>query len=350
MNTPTLGDLLAFAHAKGASDLHLSAQKPVMLRIDGELSVLDMPVMTDAQIRAMLSSVMSKVDFEQWQNKLEHDFVISTKSSGRFRVNAFFQDQGAAAVFRLIADQVPRLTTLIDDEFVRQSLIEITKLRSGLVLVTGATGSGKSTTLASLIDHINRSQKSHILTIEDPIEFEHHCQLSLINQRQVGSSTMGFGQALRSALREDPDVILVGELRDLETIRLALTAAETGHLVLATLHTVSATKSIDRIVDVFDGHEKQLIRTLLADSLAAVIAQRLLPAVGGGRVAAFEILKNTPAVANLIRENKLSQLPSIIQMGASQGMISLDQHLSKLIHQAKITSQTANAHADHQQF
>lgn len=195
-------------------------------------------------------------------------------------------------MFRLIADQVPRLTTLIDDEFVRQSLIEITKLRSGLVLVTGATGSGKSTTLASLIDHINQSQKSHILTIEDPIEFEHHCQLSLINQRQVGSSTMGFGQALRSALREDPDVILVGELRDLETIRLALTAAETGHLVLATLHTVSAAKSIDRIVDVFDGHEKQLIRTLLADSLAAVIAQRLLPAVGGGRVAALRSKKH----------------------------------------------------------
>lgn len=350
MDSLELKDLLAFARAKGASDLHLSAKKPVMLRIDGELCALDLPMMAAVCIEEMLMSVMSEADFKDWQRKLEHDFVINIDGVGRFRVNAFFQAEGAAAVFRVIANEVPRLHALIEDDFVRHSLIDITNLRAGLVLVTGATGSGKSTTLASLINHINQTKKSHILTIEDPIEFEHRCQLSLINQRQVGSSTLSFEGALRASLREDPDVILVGELRDLQTIRLALTAAETGHLVLATLHTVSAAKSIDRIVDVFDAAEKQLIRTMLADSLAAIIAQRLLPAVGGGRVAAFEILKNTPAVANLIRENKLSQLPSIIQMGSAQGMISLDQHLAKLHHQGKISQQTANAHADHQQF
>lgn len=350
MDRPVLNDLLAFANAKGASDLHLSAQKPVMLRIDGELCKLDLPIMTAENIEAMLKTVMSDADFKDWQTKREHDFAIAIDGIGRFRVNVFFQSEGAAAVFRLICDTVPKLQTLIEDDLVYHSLIEITKLRAGLVLVTGATGSGKSTTLASLIDHINHTQKSHILTIEDPIEFEHRCQQSLINQRQVGSSTMSFEAALRSALREDPDVILVGELRDLETIRLALTAAETGHLVLATLHTVNATKSIDRIIDVFNGHEKQLIRTILADSLAAVIAQRLLPAVSGGRIAAFEILKNTPAVANLIRENKPSQLPSMIQMGSAQGMISLDQYLSKLVAQGKISRDIANIHTEHLQF
>ncbi|OAV00128.1 MULTISPECIES: type IV pilus twitching motility protein PilT [Moraxella] len=345
-----LKDLLVFAHNQGASDLHLSAQQPVMLRIDGNLLPMDItPIDTDS-IMQMLRLVMDDTDYRQWQHNLEHDFVLSLDGIARFRVNVFFQAHGAAAVFRVIQAKVPTLRRLIDDDRIYDSLRQITTLRAGLVLVTGATGSGKSTTLASFIDHINQHQKKHIITIEDPIEYEHVSKLSLINQRQVGKDTRSFQNALRSALREDPDVILVGELRDLETIRLALTAAETGHLVLATLHTVNAPKSIDRIIEVFDAAEKHMIRTMLADSLKAVIAQRLLPAQGGGRVAAFEILTHTPAVANLIRENKISQLPSVIQTSSAQGMISLSHHLSRLVSSGKISPDTANHHAQERLF
>lgn len=342
MNTPDLMELLRFAHQKNASDLHLSAQQPIMLRIDGNLLPMDIsPINTDS-IMQMLRLVMDDTDYRQWQHNLEHDFVLSLDGIARFRVNVFFQAHGAAAVFRVIKTHIPSLQQLSCDEHVYESMLKIAKLQAGLVLITGATGSGKSTTLASFIDHINQHQKKHIITIEDPIEYEHSSKLSLINQRQVGKDTRSFQNALRSALREDPDVILVGELRDLETIRLALAAAETGHLVLATLHTVNAPKSIDRIIEVFDAGEKHMIRTMLADSLKAVIAQRLLPAQGGGRVAAFEILTHTPAVAHLIRENKISQLPSVIQTSLAQGMIDLTQSLSRLVETGKITPATAN--------
>ncbi|MFB6348131.1 type IV pilus twitching motility protein PilT [Moraxella sp. ZJ142] len=353
MSVPNLLDLLSFSHAKGASDLHLSAGSPVMLRLDGELMPVGIANIHSDGISQMLRSVMTAADFEIWQTTKEHDFAISVSLQGvavRFRVNAFFTHKGAAAVFRTIPSRIASLDELCTDATILHSLHAIAKLKSGLVLVTGATGSGKSTTLAAIINHINRHKKSHILTIEDPIEFVHECQLSLINQRQVGADTTSFEQALRSALREDPDVILVGELRDLQTIRLALRAAETGHLVLATLHTMNAPKSIDRIVDVFDSHEKHLIRTMLADSLQAIVAQRLLPATTGGRVAVFEILLHTPAVANLIRENKLAQLPSVIQTGIEQGMISLDYHLDKLLSQGKISRDTAKEYAQALQF
>ena len=345
-----LKDLLVFAHNQGASDLHLSAHQPIMMRIDGELMPMSLAPIDADGVTQMLRSVMDETDYDHWQQHLEHDFVIDLDGVARFRVNAFFQTHGAGAVFRVIQAKVPTLRQLIDDDRIYDSLRQITTLRAGLVLVTGATGSGKSTTLASLIDHINQHSKAHILTIEDPIEYEHQSKLSLINQRQIGKDTISFHRALRSALREDPDVILVGELRDLETIRLALTAAETGHLVFATLHTLSAPKSIDRIIDVFDAAEKHMIRTMLADSLQAVIAQRLLPAQGGGRVAAFEILTHTPAVANLIRENKISQLSSVIQTSSAQGMISLSHHLSRLVTSGKISPDTANHHAQERLF
>lgn len=338
--TPNLTDLLSFAHAKGASDLHLSAHQPVMARIDGQMMPLQLPTLSHQTVLEMLRSVMSADEYQTWQSQKELDFGIQT-TVARFRVNAFFGQMGAGAVFRVIPSSVPSLDAL----GIAPLITPIANQRTGLVLVTGATGSGKSTTLSAIINHINHTRQAHIITIEDPIEFIHTSGASLITQRQVGRDTHSFEQALRASLREDPDVILVGEMRDLTTIRLALTAAETGHLVLATLHTTSAVKSIDRIVDVFDAAEKSLIRTMLADSLTAVIAQRLLPAVGGGRVPAFEILTRTPAVANLIRENKPSQLQSVIQTSQAHGMISLDQSLKALLAQGKISIDTAREHA-----
>ena len=338
--TPNLTDLLSFAHAKGASDLHLSAHQPVMARIDGQMMPLQLPTLSHQTVLEMMRSVMSADEYQTWQSQKELDFGIQT-AVARFRVNAFFGQMGAGAVFRVIPSSVPSLDAL----GIAPLITPIANQRTGLVLVTGATGSGKSTTLSAIINHINHTRQAHIITIEDPIEFIHTSGASLITQRQVGRDTHSFEQALRASLREDPDVILVGEMRDLTTIRLALTAAETGHLVLATLHTTSAVKSIDRIVDVFDAAEKSLIRTMLADSLTAVIAQRLLPAVGGGRVPAFEILTRTPAVANLIRENKPSQLQSVIQTSQAHGMISLDQSLKALLAQGKISIDTAREHA-----
>lgn len=343
-----LTNLLTFAHAQGASDLHLSTGN-VFMRIDGVLTPVALPTPDHQMVSDLLRSVMSDAQYQTWQNELECDFVIEVAGVARFRVNAFFQTHGAAAVFRTIASTVPSLDSLFDDE-ICQILEHISHAKSGLVLVTGSTGSGKSTTLAAMVNAINRTQAAHILTIEDPIEYLHTSDKSLISQRQVGKDTHSFSHALRSALREDPDVILVGELRDLESIRLALTAAETGHLVLATLHTINAAKSIDRIIDVFDSHEKNMIRTMLADSLTAIIAQRLLPKTGGGRVAALEILQHTPAVANLIRENKLAQLPSVIQTGQAHGMTSLDQSLLSLVKQGKISKETANLAAEEMVF
>lgn len=321
-----IADLLAFSVKHGASDLHLSAGVAPMLRVDGDIQRSDLPVLTPAAVRELIHSVMNSAQRSAFESAHEADFSYAVPGLGRFRVNAFEQQRGAGAVFRSITSQVPSLEGL--------GLGEVFKglcgLSQGLVLVTGATGSGKSTTLAAMIDHINATRQQHILTIEDPIEYLHAPRQCLINQREVHRDTHSVAAALRSALREDPDVIMLGELRDLETIRLALTAAETGHLVLATLHTASAAKAVDRIIDVFAADEKAMVRTMLSESLQGVIAQTLVKRVGGGRVAAHEIMLATPAIRNLIRENKVAQMVSAIQTGATAGMQTLEMSLKRL--------------------
>ena len=321
-----IADLLAFSAGHGASDLHLSAGVVPMLRVDGEMQRSGLPVLAPDQVRALVHSVMTQAQRSEFETGREADFSCQVAGLGRFRVNAFEQQRGAGAVFRSIAQAIPSLESLGLGEVFRR----ICHLSHGLVLVTGATGSGKSTTLAAMIDHLNSTRQQHILSIEDPIEFIHEPRQSLINQREVHRDTHSFAAALRSALREDPDVIMLGEMRDLETIRLALTAAETGHLVLATLHTSSATRTIDRVVDVFPAEEKAMVRTMLSESLQAVISQTLVKKVGGGRVAAHEIMLATPAIRNLIRENKVAQMVSAIQTGAAVGMQTLEMSLKKL--------------------
>ncbi len=321
-----IADLLAFSAGHGASDLHLSAGVVPMLRVDGEMQRSGLPVLAPDQVRALVHSVMTQAQRSEFETGREADFSCEVAGLGRFRVNAFEQQRGAGAVFRSIAQAIPSLESLGLGEVFRR----ICHLSHGLVLVTGATGSGKSTTLAAMIDHLNSTRQQHILSIEDPIEFIHEPRQSLINQREVHRDTHSFAAALRSALREDPDVIMLGEMRDLETIRLALTAAETGHLVLATLHTSSATRTIDRVVDVFPAEEKAMVRTMLSESLQAVISQTLVKKVGGGRVAAHEIMLATPAIRNLIRENKVAQMVSAIQTGAAVGMQTLEMSLKKL--------------------
>ncbi|HCN66341.1 MAG TPA: twitching motility protein PilT [Pseudomonas sp.] len=321
-----IADLLAFSVKHGASDLHLSAGVAPMLRVDGDIQRSDLPVLAPAAVRELIHSVMNSAQRSAFESAHEADFSYAVPGLGRFRINAFEQQRGAGAVFRSITSQVPSLEGL--------GLGEVFKglcgLSQGLVLVTGATGSGKSTTLAAMIDHINATRQQHILTIEDPIEYLHAPRQCLINQREVHRDTHSVAAALRSALREDPDVIMLGELRDLETIRLALTAAETGHLVLATLHTASAAKAVDRIIDVFAADEKAMVRTMLSESLQGVIAQTLVKRVGGGRVAAHEIMLATPAIRNLIRENKVAQMVSAIQTGAAAGMQTLEMSLKRL--------------------
>ena len=321
-----IADLLAFSAGHGASDLHLSAGVVPMLRVDGEMQRSGLPVLAPDQVRALVHSVMTQAQRSEFETGREADFSCEVAGLGRFRVNAFEQQRGAGAVFRSIAQAIPSLESLGLGEVFRR----ICHLSHGLVLVTGATGSGKSTTLAAMIDHLNSTRQHHILSIEDPIEFIHEPRQSLINQREVHRDTHSFAAALRSALREDPDVIMLGEMRDLETIRLALTAAETGHLVLATLHTSSATRTIDRVVDVFPAEEKAMVRTMLSESLQAVISQTLVKKVGGGRVAAHEIMLATPAIRNLIRENKVAQMVSVIQTGAAVGMQTLEMSLKRL--------------------
>lgn len=321
-----IADLLAFSAGHGASDLHLSAGLVPMLRVDGEMQRSGLPVLAPDQVRALVHSVMTQAQRSEFETGREADFSCEVAGLGRFRVNAFEQQRGAGAVFRSIAQAIPSLESLGLGEVFRR----ICHLSHGLVLVTGATGSGKSTTLAAMIDHLNSTRQQHILSIEDPIEFIHEPRQSLINQREVHRDTHSFAAALRSALREDPDVIMLGEMRDLETIRLALTAAETGHLVLATLHTSSATRTIDRVVDVFPAEEKAMVRTMLSESLQAVISQTLVKKVGGGRVAAHEIMLATPAIRNLIRENKVAQMVSAIQTGAAVGMQTLEMSLKRL--------------------
>ena len=321
-----IADLLALSVSSGASDLHLSAGVAPMLRVDGEMQRSGLPVLAPDQVRALVHSVMTQAQRSEFETGREADFSCEVAGLGRFRVNAFEQQRGAGAVFRSIAQAIPSLESLGLGEVFRR----ICHLSHGLVLVTGATGSGKSTTLAAMIDHLNSTRQQHILSIEDPIEFIHEPRQSLINQREVHRDTHSFAAALRSALREDPDVIMLGEMRDLETIRLALTAAETGHLVLATLHTSSATRTIDRVVDVFPAEEKAMVRTMLSESLQAVISQTLVKKVGGGRVAAHEIMLATPAIRNLIRENKVAQMASVIQTGAAVGMQTLDMSVKRL--------------------
>lgn len=329
--------LLKFTLDNKASDLHLSAKNPPIVRIDGELQRIKTDVLTSDDIRAQLFSIMSEEQRAMYERDLELDFAISFGENARFRVNAFTNRVGSAAVFRVIPTKIPSMEQL-DLPPVMRRLAELDK---GLVLVTGPTGSGKSTTLAALINHINETFTSHILTVEDPVEFFHPSKKSLVNHREVGNDTRSFARALKSALREDPDVILVGEMRDYETIALALTAAETGHLVFGTLHSNTASKTIDRIIDVFPAAEKEMVRAMLASSIQGIIAQALLPKANGGRVAAHEILVGTNAVRNLIRENQLAQLYSMIQTGARYGMQTMEDSVTDLLTAGSITEETA---------
>jgi twitching motility protein PilT len=332
-----IAQLLAFAVKNNASDLHLSAGVPPIIRVDGDIKRINMPPLKHKEVHSMVYDIMNDKQRKDFEEFLETDFSFEIPKLARFRVNAFNQNRGAAAVFRTIPSQILSL----DDLGAPRIFKDIAMHPRGLVLVTGPTGSGKSTTLAAMVDYINDNKPDHIITIEDPIEFVHESKRSLVNQRELHRDTHGFSEALRSALREDPDVILVGEMRDLETIRLALTAAETGHLVFGTLHTSSAAKTIDRIVDVFPAAEKEMVRSMLSESLRAVISQTLLKRVGGGRVAAHEIMIGTPAIRNLIREGKIAQMYSAIQTGQAQGMQTLDQNLQELMMKGLITKEEA---------
>ena len=322
-----IGELLAFSVKNGASDLHLSAGLPPMIRVDGDIRRINVPALEHKVVHGLVYDIMNDKQRKDFEEFLECDFSFEIPNLARFRVNAFNQNRGAGAVFRTIPSDILSLEDLKAPKIFK----DIADYPRGVVLVTGPTGSGKSTTLAAMVNHINEQEYGHVLTVEDPIEFVHTSKKCLINQREIHRDTLGFNEALRSALREDPDVILVGEMRDLETIRLALTAAETGHLVFGTLHTSSAAKTIDRIVDVFPAGEKDMMRAMLSESLRAVISQTLLKKTGGGRVAAHEIMIGTPAIRNLIRENKVAQMYSAIQTGAQFGMQTLDQNLQELV-------------------
>ena len=322
-----IGELLAFGVKNGCSDLHLSAGLPPMIRVDGDVRRVNVPSMDHKEVHDLVYDIMNDKQRKDYEEFLECDFSFEIPGLARFRVNAFNQNRGAGAVFRTIPSEILSLEDLNAPKIFK----EISELPRGVVLVTGPTGSGKSTTLAGMVNHKNETEYGHILTIEDPIEFVHTSKKCLINQREVHRDTLGFNEALRSALREDPDTILVGEMRDLETIRLALSAAETGHLVFGTLHTSSAAKTIDRVVDVFPAEEKDMVRAMLSESLRAVISQTLLKKNGGGRVAAHEIMIGTPAIRNLIRENKIAQMYSAIQTGQQFGMQTLDQCLQDLV-------------------
>jgi twitching motility protein PilT len=330
-------ELLAFSVQNNASDLHLSTGSPPLIRVDGDVRKLNIPAFDAKDVNALVYDIMNDRQRKEYEEKLEVDFSFEVKNLARFRVNAFNQNRGPAAVFRTIPSKILSLDDLGCPDIFR----EISDTPRGLVLVTGPTGSGKSTTLAAMVDYINKSKNDHILTIEDPIEFVHENHMCLINQREVHRDTLSFEAALRSALREDPDVILVGEMRDLETIRLAMTAAETGHLVFGTLHTTSAPKTIDRIIDVFPGEEKSMVRSMLSESLRAVISQALIKKVGGGRVAAHEIMIAVPAIRNLIREDKIAQMYSAIQTGMRHGMQTMDQSLQNLVNSGIISKQAA---------
>lgn len=330
-------DLLIACGQNNASDLHLSAGNPPLMRIDGDMIPLNSPPLDANQIKTMIYNIMTEQQRTEYERDYEVDFSVAFGDQMRFRVNAFNSIHGPGAVLRTIPTEVLSLDQLGAPDVLRQ----LSQYEKGLVLVTGPTGSGKSTTLAAMIDYINENYSKHILTIEDPVEFVHKTKRSLINQREVGSSTKSFQVALKSALREDPDVILVGEMRDLETIHLALTAAETGHLVLGTLHTSSAAKTIDRIIDVFPPADKEMVRAMLSVSVQGIVAQRLFKRSGGGRVAAHEILLGTPAIRNLIREGKIPQIDSMMQMGSRMGMVTMKDAIYDLMERNVISADVA---------
>ncbi|KLV06280.1 twitching motility protein PilT [Photobacterium aquae] len=328
-------ELLDFSVKHNASDLHLSAGVPPMIRVDGDVRKLSLPAMEHGEVHRLVFDIMNDAQRRDFEENLEVDFSFELPDVGRFRVNAFHQSRGCSAVFRTIPVKIPTLESL----GVPEIFYQIAQCQRGLVLVTGATGSGKSTTIAAMVDYINENYNRHILTIEDPVEFVHEGKRCLINQREVHRDTHSFNNALRSALREDPDVILVGELRDQETISLALTAAETGHLVLATLHTSSAAKTIDRVIDVFPGNDKAMVRSMLSESLRAVISQSLLKCTSGGRIASHEVMMATPAIRNLIREDKVAQMYSMIQTGSAMGMQTMEQSVKMLVAQGLVEAE-----------
>jgi twitching motility protein PilT len=334
-------ELLAFSVQQGASDLHLSAGLPPMIRVDGDIRRVNVPPQGHPEVQALIYDIMNDRQRKDFEEFLETDFSFDVPNIARFRVNAFNQNRGAGAVFRAMPSEV----LAMEDLGMGQVFRDISLLPRGLVLVTGPTGSGKSTTLAAMVDYVNDTRHDHILTIEDPIEFVHKSKSCLVNQREVHRDTMGFSEALRSALREDPDIILVGEMRDLETIRLALTAAETGHLVFGTLHTTSAAKTVDRVIDVFPADEKAMVRSMLSESLQAVISQTLLKRKSGGRVAAHEIMRGTSAIRNLIREGKVAQMYSAIQTGQAAGMQTMDQCLQSLVDKRVVSVEAAREKA-----
>jgi len=336
-----IAELLAFSVKNNASDLHLSSGLPPMIRVDGDIRRVNVPALDHKTVHGLIYDIMNDKQRKDFEEFFETDFSFEIPGLARFRVNAFNQNRGAGAVFRTIPSNILNL----EDLGCPSTFQDVAHNPRGLILVTGPTGSGKSTTLAAIMNYINENQFSHILTIEDPIEFVHQSKKCLINQREVHRDTLGFAEALRSALREDPDIILVGEMRDLETIRLALTAAETGHLVFGTLHTSSAAKTIDRVIDVFPAGEKSMVRSMLSESLRAVISQTLLKRIGGGRIAGWEIMIGTPAIRNLIREDKVAQMYSAIQTGQSLGMQTLDQHLQQLVAKGLVSKQDAMTRA-----
>jgi len=316
------------------SDLHISVGAPPLIRVSGELTPVTNNILPQNETKKLLYEIMTPFQQHRFEESLETDFAYAVQGLGRFRANVFMQHRGIAAVFRLIPEEIMTVAQLSSPP----QIVNFAKLHKGLVLCTGPTGSGKSTTLAALVDYINSERNEHIITIEDPIEFVHKNKKCLVNQRELGAHTESFAAALRSALREDPDVILVGEMRDLETIQLALTAAETGHLVFGTLHTSSAAKTIDRIIDVFPSAQQGQVRSMLSESLMGVMAQTLIKRVGGGRVAAIEILVGSPAIGNLIRENKTYQIPSVLQTSKSEGMQTLDMALLELFQKRRISA------------
>ena len=331
-------DLLKMIVDKAGSDLHLTVGSPPMLRLQGKLWPTDLPPLSNTEIRRLVYNFLSNDQREKLERDLELDMSYELKGVARYRCNVFFTRLGIGAVFRVIPTRIKSLAELR----LPMVLGDLARRNKGLILVTGPTGSGKSTTLAAMVDQVNNERQDHILTIEDPIEFVHQHKQCIVNQREIGPNTKSFANALRSALREDPDIILVGEMRDYETISLAVTAAETGHLVFATLHTPSAAQSVDRIVDVFPAHQQAQIRTQLADALQGIIAQQLIPTIDGQRrECALEIMINTPAVANLIRDNKTFQLTSIMQTSKQQGMQTMDQALMDLVKSRKISPQEA---------